>query len=344
MLTLTSTCVTVCQVHKSGSTTVSNLLARYALNHDLNVALPEQVPYSSWKFHCFGPFREERVMPLADGQRFNLLFNHMVYNRSALDRVMPSDTFYLAIMRQPQDLFFSSAYYIKDLKQPNVNNTKNEEVSRLIAMLKTKGRKYHWYVPLAFDTGLPLSLTRNPTAVEQHVQKLDRELDLVMVMEHFHESLVLLKRKAGLSLRDIVFLKANARRNLNVHKLTARDAAELRTMQASDHALYDHFYAKFWAEVGKEGPGYYRELAYFKDIVSEFSEYCSSRRSHWDAFVVARSEWSEEFTLNARDCELMSLHELKFQSLLLRRAKQRQDKGGYRETRAVIRKWKAEIC
>ena len=267
-LTLTMTCLDFYQVHKAGSTTVSNLLARYALRHDLNVALPDKTPRSAFLFHCFGPFREDRVMPLAEGQRYNVLFNHMVYNRTALDNVMSSDTFYVAIMRQPEDRFLSSVYFFRVLKPPRVNNTENDKFAQFISKTnRTRLEEIRLYNSVMFNTGLSLTLQKNETAVMQHVQKLDRELDLMMVMEHFHESLVLLKRRACLSLRDIVFLKTNSRRNYNVHKITARDVEELKSWQMADHVAYDHFYAKFWAEVGKEGDGFYREVAHFKEIV-----------------------------------------------------------------------------
>nr|KAG5710189.1 hypothetical protein BaRGS_006708 [Batillaria attramentaria] len=138
------------RVHKAGSTTVANILARYALHYDLNIALPQDSPLYEEGFNFFGPFRADRVVPLGQGQTYHVLFNHMRYNRTELDKVMPKDAFYCAIMR------------------------------------------------------LPLSQQKSIEAVEQHIAKLDRELDLVMVTEHFNESVVLLKRRARLQLKDII--------------------------------------------------------------------------------------------------------------------------------------------
>ena len=107
------------QVHKSGSTTVANLLARYALSRDLNVALPDR-PADRVRFNYFERFREDRVAPLAEGQRYHVLFNHMIYNRSALERVMPRDTFYCGIVRQPLARFLSSANYYHNMLPPRV--------------------------------------------------------------------------------------------------------------------------------------------------------------------------------------------------------------------------------
>ena len=232
-------------------------------------------------------------------------------------------------------------YFFRVLKPPRVNNTENDKFAQFISKTnRTRLEEIRLYNSVMFNAGLSLTLQKNETAVMQHVQKLDRELDLMMVMEHFHESLVLLKRRACLSLRDIVFLKTNSRRNYNVHKITARDVEELKSWQMADHVAYDHFYAKFWAEVGKEGDGFYREVAHFKEIVMLVSKYCSGTCIQMGSFVVARSEWSEEFSLNASDCRLMKLPERKFQELLVQRAERRRAEAGYRETKKTISSWR----
>ncbi|KAL8603610.1 hypothetical protein ACOMHN_005552 [Nucella lapillus] len=89
------------QVHKSGSTTVANVLARYALRHNLNVVLPNRSPGKP-RFNYFpsGPL-DNHVIPGPWNEHYHVLFNHMIYNRSTLDDVMPEETFYCGIMREP---------------------------------------------------------------------------------------------------------------------------------------------------------------------------------------------------------------------------------------------------
>nr|KAG5690209.1 hypothetical protein BaRGS_019005 [Batillaria attramentaria] len=98
------------QVHKSGSTTVANILARYAVAHDLNIALPDRQP-GSGRYNYFRSLNRTNVKPVGVGQEYNVLFNHMIYNRKALDLLMPPDTFYCAIMRQPESRFLSAINY-----------------------------------------------------------------------------------------------------------------------------------------------------------------------------------------------------------------------------------------
>nr|KAG5690208.1 hypothetical protein BaRGS_019004 [Batillaria attramentaria] len=91
------------------------------------------------------------------------------------------------------------------------------------------------YNSLVFDSGLPLAQHMNETAVTQHIAKLDRELDLMLVMEHFDESLVLLKRRACLQLKDIVHYKLNSRKSEPKHMITEADHQALRLWQMADH-------------------------------------------------------------------------------------------------------------
>lgn len=328
-------------MHKAGSTTVSNLLARYALNHDLHIALPDLKPMGSG-FHCFGAFHPDHVMSLADNQRYGVLFNHMIYNRTALDAVMPADSFYLAIMREPVERFVSSAYYYQMLKPPLRNNTNNGAFKAFISeqnrgKLETDMKIYN---SLSHDTGLPVALHTNGDAVRRHIERLERELDLMMVLEHFLESLVLLKRRACLSLKDVIFMKGNARQNHKIHHITPADRAQLRQWQSADHAVYDHFYAKFLDLIHQEeAQGFREELDHFRVITGKVTSYCSGRINIWDTLVVKESRWNQEFTVNTRDCQIMNMAEATLQKLLLTRAKSRRAQAGYKERRRRIPPW-----
>jgi hypothetical protein len=61
------------------------------------------------------------------------MFNHMGYNRTAIQNVMPNDTIYVGIIRDPQTRFMASIYYFSNLsklKPPKANGTRAAEFSR----------------------------------------------------------------------------------------------------------------------------------------------------------------------------------------------------------------------
>nr|KAG5704130.1 hypothetical protein BaRGS_009660 [Batillaria attramentaria] len=259
-------------VHKCGSTTVYNILARYALHHNLNVALPRRKYKDTEGWHTFGSFTEDRVMPLAPGQEFHLLFNHMTYNRTALDKVMPPGTFYCAIVREPVKRFISSVYYYNFLEPPRPDVSVSDFVMRGFlseknrAVLESKEHPFWVYNTIALDTGMALSKVKDEQAVEEHIAKLDREMDLVMVVEHFYESIVLLKRRAKLHLRDVIFIVENVRKQTATHRLADSDVTVLKAWQMADFKIYDHFHRKFREEVKKEGASFTEEVEHFKTV------------------------------------------------------------------------------
>ena len=329
------------QVHKAGSTTIYNMLARYAFNHNLNVALPETNSGRMCR-HTFASIRKEQVLPLAPGQSYHMLFSHMKYNRSAIERFMPKDAFYVAIMRDPLQRYLSGVYYFRRLKPPTQNNSSNQSFKAFLNNTKIQTRfegDCRFHNSILCDTGLPLPLQRNVTAVKQHLKKLDRELDLMLVMEYFAESLVLFKRRACLQLKDVLYFKTNSRKNVRQHQILEDDVAAFRALQKGDYLAYEHFYSKFWEEVRKEGAGFHQEVSHFNNVSSRVWKYCADT-SVFDTLVVPTSDWNEEFIVNDRDCLLMKTAEVKLHGLLVKRAVERRDALGYRDTRKEIPKWK----
>ncbi|PVD34274.1 hypothetical protein C0Q70_05543 [Pomacea canaliculata] len=479
------------QIHKSGSTTVANILARYALTHDLNVALPNK-PINAIRSNYFeaGSFREDQVQPIAVGQQYHVLFNHMIFNSTALKHLMPPDTFYLTIMREPTKRFESAVHYYNILSLPKVvetlnslikkqmfadilgkpsalahngldtfdakcnetdkinnpircltstkpspgkNYTKGEDIftgktslpSHLQKLEDTKnsGNKFdksllrvlatrlldlpmsgtssgphtkialrprvsaefvskaeddtssarsktdprvmqmlqqlmndaarslrqqqqhnngslsallrkdireslqvpEIYNSIAFNSGLPLNRQKDEKAVTEHIAKLDHEFHLVMIMERFDESLILLKRKACLELRDIVYFKLNAVVKGRGHRLTDDDRKVLRGWQMADHVIYEFFLIKFQSEVEAMGEDFGREVLHFQGILKRLRNFCDTLAKFVDVLVVKASVWNEEFTLGARDCDMMKLDEMIFQAMLSVRAAQRLD-------------------
>ena len=179
------------------------------------------------------------------------------------------------------------------------------------------------YNSLATDTGLRPTKHMKREEVARHLHKLDRELNLVMVMERLPESLVLLKRRACLAIRDIVHLHLNSAKNVYVQSLPDSVRRDLRVLQQADHTLYDHFYAKFQREVlEEEDKGFGEEVQHFNDVLQQVKTFCGSltEMDKSPVLEVRRSPWNDYFSLGAGDCQLLGAKELKLQRWLVQRA------------------------
>ena len=81
------------KVHKAGSTTIQNLLFRFAIRHNLTLLLP-----------VTGTFlrKPETAMALKKGDHYDILANH-VLNWSDIFWLLPKDAARIAIIRDPLD-------------------------------------------------------------------------------------------------------------------------------------------------------------------------------------------------------------------------------------------------
>jgi len=64
---------------------------------------------------------------------------------------------------------------------------------------------------MMFDFGLDYQFYQNFTAVKEYIAFLEGEFDLVMIMEYFEESMVLMKRLLSWEFEDFFHIKSNVR-------------------------------------------------------------------------------------------------------------------------------------
>lgn len=88
------------KTHKTGSSTIQNILLRFGEDNELNFALPR-----GSAAHTF-PYNDKlalnMVRPSKKGNDFDILLNHLHYNEYAVDRIMPDDdVFKFSVLREP---------------------------------------------------------------------------------------------------------------------------------------------------------------------------------------------------------------------------------------------------
>ncbi|XP_071087919.1 galactose-3-O-sulfotransferase 2-like [Haliotis cracherodii] len=326
------------KVHKAGSSTVANILQRFAVRNDLNVVLPDKlVGESGFNILGYGPFfSANMVIPVPEGQTFNVLCNHVVYNRVVLDKLMPPGTFYVAIVRSLEERFisamnyFGQVYYIED-KMKMTGAFKREDIlSHFFTNQKVHGiYKESIINSIAYDFGFP-TYSDNEEYAQSYLQKIDKEFDFVMIMEYFDESLVLLRRRLCWGLRDILYIKHNSNRH-PVLPLAEEDRQKLYESQKLDHRIYKHFYRKFWDEILAEGRDIFDEVANFKLVQKQVFDFCSSDEKHQRVLDIPSSKWNEDFRLTAFDCRGMLVSELMQVQELMDRARERLRRDGTQE-------------
>nr|XP_027224669.1 galactosylceramide sulfotransferase-like [Penaeus vannamei] len=229
------------KTHKCASSAVQNILFRYGYAHGLQFALPDHGNY----FGGAVSFKAD-MLRLTPWYKLgvNIFAIHTKWDYEQVKSVMPNDTVYISIVREPTELFESLYTYVK------FENFYKKTLEEFVASEDADGeryQKYLWYNQMAWDFGLPAEAMTDLDAVQQLVDAADKQFGLVMVAERMDESLVLLSHFLCWDLSDVVVLKVNARSSKFRTNLSAETASNAQKEQtgAGTILLNEHFTRKF---------------------------------------------------------------------------------------------------
>ncbi|CAI5798054.1 -galactosegalactose-3-O-sulfotransferase-O-sulfotransferase 3 [Podarcis lilfordi] len=252
---LKHTAVAFLKTHKTASTTVQNLLFRFAERHNLTVALPHHT--CDHQFCYPRNFSARFVHPYTLPPR--LIASHLRFNREELHRLMPNDTIYVTILREPVAMFESLFSYYNQYC-PAYKRVPNGSMEAFLDDPRRYYRPHEKYAMYAHNTlvydlgGDPEHSPEDPTYLPEFIRQVEGIFSLVMLAEYFDESLVLLRRLLAWDLEDILYVKLNMRSPESKLNITsARVAAQVHAWNALDARLYDHFNATFWRKLRRVG-------------------------------------------------------------------------------------------
>lgn len=321
--------VSFLKVHKAGSTTVMNIFLRFAINNNLNIVLPSKSSGFGFNYLGYGEtVSRKRIVPLPNNEsNYNILCNHVVYNKNAFRSILPNDTVYVGIIREPVSHFTSASSYYGFYKAVRDRLAGVIPVGSIMSkFLSNPGevqiQTYFVYNRMSFDLGVPKSQFNNETFVDQYIEELTADYELMMIMEHFHESLVLLKRILCWDTKDILYVPLNSRSNKAEFTLNEVDLENLRKWNNADFKLYDHFYSVFKRKVESLGHDFLDEVESFKLIQDKVKSFCLLRASaNREPYLsIEQTKWSDSFFVTESDCDLMTEPELKTMKRLIDQA------------------------
>lgn len=309
------------KIHKTGSSTITNILQRFGIERNLNFALPNKK--HGLRYNYIGDIGEtislDKIIPIPANKTYNILCNHVIFNQSAFKKVFPSDAFYLSLVREPTYQFLSSINYYSEWDYIHDILSLDNPVSDYLSSPK-KFEPHDIFLSYtnnrqSVDIGVSRDQIRNQTKLINYFTLLNDTFNLVMIFEYFDESLVLLKRYLCLTFRDILYIKKNVfpKKKIDV---SFSDLFKLDSWLMADNLLYAMFYKEFWRKVSLEGSAFYEELRYFKNILIKMNKYCLNSGSH--ELIVPSSHWNGGFKITKSDCALMRLNELQFMDKIIR--------------------------
>ena len=305
------------KVHKAASSTMQNIFFRFGLNRNLTFVFTDHPNYFSRTTDRHLPL----VPPRLRSGGYDILCNHGMFNRKTYGSVLPPDAVYIAIVRDPLQQFISSVNYYSQPGQllPHLAAVPGNKVQNLIRMPQYDRTLFSYTRnTMARDFGFPV--TTNPKTVADKLDELENTFTVVLLVEYFPESLILMKRILNWSLADILFISNNvlSKPKWSVHNLTVSDLQIFRKRNYLDYKVYEHFHARFWVQVRAEGAGFNEEVLHFRSVLDSLTLFCKGNPGEDQTLTVTSSDWNEDFEVTGRDCAYMRTDELKFISLLRR--------------------------
>lgn len=279
------------KTHKTGSSTITNILNRYADQYNMTILLPKGSGYYSFDW----PNKFRLSFAAETFTRPNFLANHARYSRKSMNVLFPRDSaMYISVLRHPVSQWestfqYMSLPYILDISHKEdplnffLNNLPSTE--NIIEISRRYPSLYLIRNPLFFDLGLDYKYYKNATFIRQALKILDNDFDLMLIMEHFDESLTLLRRRLCWNIDDVVYFKMNER--LNKHKrrvLSELQIQKIKSWNNADVVLYNYFVEKFWREVKNEGPGFYDDVEELRRRRKHYSKICIEKEAVEEAY------------------------------------------------------------
>ncbi|XP_060593497.1 galactosylceramide sulfotransferase-like [Ruditapes philippinarum] len=303
------------KVHKAGGSTVQNILFRFGMKRHLSFVMP--IEGNKYKFSTYG--REHELLFKSGSGYYDILALHSVYNESVYNEILPNDTVNIAIVREPLSLMISGAYFHRDVWKVQYLEMVPKEnfIKDLIRYPELYDRNVFSLTrnSMAMDFGFPRGFhSTDSEKIEHYLQYLDSKFPLVMLVEHFDESIILFKRRLHWRLEDVLYIPLNINKHPTERALgiSENDKNKFEERNFLDVAIYRFFKRKFIETVSSLGSEFRDEVEHFRNVRKSVEHYCVTNDGDKKSFDVDESSWNGPFQVLQSDCDAMLTDELKF--------------------------------
>ena len=273
------------KTHKTGSSSVQNVLMRLALKYKspilwakgdgTGIGYPRKFTFDmvrnaphSVKMHCNHVNPSEKLIEMFPEQKDMKKDNKKLFQ--------------FTIMREPLGLMKSAYNYFEStgaspcLGKSGTLKNYLDNFSKFSAI-----KSYHPFCKnaVAFDLGYRNDVT-DLKSIKNIINELDQKLDLVLILEYYWESMILMKEALGLTLEDVVSFKLNrAVSRPSKINISEEEEPKYRKLVQEyikvDSMLYDHFKLKFEKKMDALGLDYINhQVEQLKDITNKKFNQC----------------------------------------------------------------------
>ena len=300
------------KTHKTGSSTITSILNRFADIKEIDIALPRISPRFDWPKE-FSHKTVDRTRLIY--KKANILCNHLVFNKKELEKIMYPDFKLITIVRNPVDRFYSMFHY-GNFEGVYKLKLSEDPVETFFNNISKYYRKF--YSPADPELHFKETLLRNGMAFDLNYQRfhkdnnktfkdfvhyVDATFDFVLVNELFDEGLLILKKLMCWTLMDIVYSSKLVNPKLQSTKaMLSRDIKKkINQWSSQDFIIHNHFKKKLQKLISKQPEEKFEEEVFkFRRLNKLVSRYCTDNSTDnllevGEYLYEIREEQSEEF-------------------------------------------------
>ncbi|XP_078000002.1 galactosylceramide sulfotransferase-like [Glandiceps talaboti] len=235
------------KTHKSGSSTLQNILLRYADKHNLTLVLPKTTHQLGYP----NRFNRNFAIPVPWNE-YNMFCQHSRFNLPEVMELMPDDTVFVTIIREPVAHFESLFTYYRICSRLGIRGpSKLEQFLRNPEKYYKMHNRFNFYLRnnYMFDLGFSEEQWKTDSHVTKLIERVDQTFDLVLIMEYFDESLILLRYTMCWDIDSLVYFSFNIRKETSVNTISHWMQGKIRRWNSADAQLYSYFNETFWKKV-----------------------------------------------------------------------------------------------
>lgn len=283
--------------HKSASSTLAAILKDWSRKQRLLMA---KTPVPAFIGGYPAPFDPNLVQGLPrNGTKFDIILHHLRFKQDSLQQVLNDDTIYLTSMRKPLSHFVSTfEFFYGRFSSHEKMQSKSDKGESLtcwghpfVDFLGGPGRSIHEYVNnaeylydsnvpwhfrgknfQAYELGIDTDAVHTAPQREEAVEKVKNQFDLIMVTEHYWESLVMMKDLLCMDWYDL-YIDSRTVGSYEKPTFTDREKAKFEKFNKLDEELYQMSNSTFW-EKAEQRPGGIDQLNDDVEKLKALYRYC----------------------------------------------------------------------
>ena len=302
----TETNIFFLRMPKTGSATLKHILHKFAWKNILRLAINKNY-YGEYPIKNLFPSFRVGITP-----KFNIMADHGIYKPMLISKILHTPMTNITFIRHPV-LWLDSYLRYSKLSNPYHFNLEEPIENFLKVVKSSKSTELHRFTDLFIRYfGINTSIY---SQIEEYIRI--EEAFFVGITDYYDESIVLLRRTLGWSIKDMIYIPKNVQNYKRLDPIKDLLYNQVCQMMQDQCLLFKRLNKTFWERYNREKNDIAGEVYHFKYTLKNISSFCfklpfftqtlrsttSHRKKHLSKSIhIPASQWHGPFDFTYSDC------------------------------------------